>query len=187
MGTILLSSYISTGVEGEKLDAIIATMGEVVLSNPQIASYIASLEREKMTAVGSKFSDFTIEYEDGTKVSLSDYVGKGSYVLVDFWASWCGPCRRSMPELIKLYNEYHPQGLEILGVAVWDRPEDTQKAIEEEQIPWPQIINAQKIPTDTYGITGIPHLILFAPDGTILLRDLPTEDFMNQVKELVVK
>ena len=70
-----------------------------------------------------------------------------------------------------LYKEYGPQGLKVLGVAVWDEPANTKKAIETHQIPWECIINAQTIPTDLYGISGIPCIILFAPDGTIVSRD----------------
>ena len=117
------------------------------------------------------FKDFAVEYEGKTS-RLSDYVGKGQYVLVDFWASWCGSCRKEIPNLIAAYNKHKGQGLQVLGIAAWDKPEATLKAIEEEKVPYPQIINSQQIATDLYGITGIPEIILFAPDGKILRRGL---------------
>lgn len=141
----------------------------------------------KKTAEGAMFTDFTIEQPDGSKVSLSDYVGKGKYVLVDFWASWCGPCRAEIPNIKELYDKYHSKGLDVLGVAVWDKVEDTQKAIKELGIVWPQIINAQQIPTELYGIQGIPHIILFAPDGTIVARDLREEAMKEKVAEVMKK
>ena len=132
---------------------------------------------------GDMFKDFAVDY-DGTTHRLSDYVGRGKYVLVDFWASWCGPCRAEIPNLIAAYNKHKDQGLQVLGIAAWDKPEATLKAIEEEKIPYPQIINSQKIATDLYGIIGIPDIILFAPDGTILARGLRGEEIEKNLAEI---
>lgn len=135
------------------------------------------------TDVGCKFSDFSVEYE-GKTMHLSDYVGRGNYVLVEFWASWCAPCRAEIPNLIANYNKYKDSGLVVLGVASWDKPDATLKAIEEEKIPYPQIINSQKIATDIYGITGIPEIILFAPDGTIVARGLRDKAIGAKLSEI---
>ena len=128
---------------------------------------------------GKMFLDFTVvqdpEDPEGTTVRLSDYVGKGKYILVDFWASWCGPCRAEMPNLRSVYEKYHGDSFDMLSVAVWDNPEATKVAAEEEGIVWNQIVNAQQIPTELYGIEGIPHIILFGPDGTVLKRNLRGE------------
>ena len=75
----------------------------------------------------------------------------------------------------------------ILGLATRDKVKDSMRAIEEEQMPWPQILSDHNPAAETYGVNGIPHLILFAPDGTILLRGYPDEDFLNQVKEVITK
>lgn len=169
----------------ERLDSVINLAGEVLKADPIVKVLQQRLEVTKKTAEGQMFTDFTIEQPDGTKASLSDYVGKGRYVLVDFWASWCGPCRGEIPNIKELYDKYHAKGLDVLGVAVWDKPEDTKKAIDELGIVWPQIINAQQIPTDLYGIQGIPHIILFAPDGTIVARDLRDEAMKEKVAEVM--
>ena len=84
-------------------------------------------------------------------------------------------------------SDYVGKGLTVLGIAVWDAPADTQKAIEELQIPWAQITNAGSVPTDLYGINGIPHIILFAPDGTIVARDLRGEAMIAKVAEVMKK
>lgn len=155
---------------------------------PQMKKYqrpsklIAALEQKAKTQPGNKFVDFTIQNDTITQ-SLSDYVGKGRYTLVDFWASWCGPCIRETKVLKELREELAGEPIDFLGVAVWDKPEDTKRAIERHQLPWEQIINAQSVPTDLYGISGIPCIILFGPDGTIISRDLQDEALKQSVRE----
>lgn len=139
-----------------------------------------------VTAEGQKFTDFEVMAEDGSIQKLSDYVGKGKIVLVDFGASWCPPCRAEIPKLQALKAK-HGDRFDILGVAVWDNPDDTRKAIEELNITWPVIIGTQKLtePTDIYGIKGIPHIIIFGPDGTILSRGLTGDDLANKLAEVL--
>lgn len=147
----------------------------------RVNNLVEALKRKELTSVGCKFADFEITY-DGKTERLSDYVGKGKYVIVDFWASWCGPCIRQAAVLKEIYAEYASQGLEILGVAVWDEPENTLEAIESHGLPWHNILNAQNIPTDLYGISGIPCIILFSPDGTILSRDKQGDELKEDVR-----
>lgn len=147
----------------------------------RVANAIAIQEKKLATAPGKKFVDFEVVY-DGKTERLSDYVGKGKYVLVDYWASWCGPCIRQIPVIKELLAEFGDKGLEVLGVAVWDEPANTIKAIESHGIIWPCIINAQSIPTDLYGIQGIPCIILYGPDGTILSRDKQGDDLKADVR-----
>ena len=141
-------------------------------------------EKEEVTVnEGDMFIDFEAEYE-GKVQKLSDYVGKGQYVLVDFWASWCGPCREEIPNLIKLYEQFADKGLVDLGVATWDEPENTLAAIEELGIKYPQIMNAQTAGSDAYGIQGIPQIILFGPDGKIVRNGLRGEQMVQTVSAL---
>lgn len=163
----------------EELDSIIKVHPEY-LEYSRIQKLQEMNNNLKATAPGTKFKDFTIEGD--STVSFSQYVGNGKFTIVDFWASWCGPCRRAMPQLKELYDKYHSKGLDVLGVAVWDKPEDTKEAIEQLGLPWPQIINAQNVPTDIYGISGIPHIMLIGPDGTIIDRNLHGDTLNNIVK-----
>lgn len=130
------------------------------------------------TEVGQKFVDFEI---DGVK--FSDFVGNGKYVLVDFWASWCGPCKREIPNIASVYEKYKGKDFNVLSVAVWDKPEDTAVAAKAHGVVWDQIVNAQKVPTDIYGIKGIPHIMLIGPDGTIIRRDLRGPEIEKAVSE----
>lgn len=187
VGAIALNSYLSACEDDARIESVMASMSQYVLTHPIASKRVQLRISLQETAEGMPFKDFSVEQEDGTTISLSDYVGKGQYVLADFWASWCPPCRQSMPLLKVLYNECHGKGLEILGLATRDKVKDSLRAIEEEEMPWPQILSDNSPAAKIYGVNGIPHLILFAPDGTIALRGYPDEEFLNKVKEMIIK
>jgi len=163
--------------------------GEFILNFGPVKEMAAFLGRMEKTAVGMPFIDFTVAYgnRDGSSVSFSDYIGKGKYVLVDFWASWCMPCRMEAPVIAEVYKKYKGDRFEVLGVAVMDKRIETVKAIDDDGYTWPQIYDAQAEPLELYGIQGIPHIILFGPDGTILARNLRGEDIKNKVAEVLKK
>ena len=187
VGAIALNSYLSACEDDARIESVMASMSQYVLTHPIASKRVQLRISLQETAEGMPFKDFSVEQKDGTTISLSDYVGKGQYVLADFWASWCPPCRQSMPLLKVLYNECHGKGLEILGLATRDKVKDSLRAIEEEEMPWPQILSDNSPAAKIYGVNGIPHLILFAPDGTIALRGYPDEEFLNKVKEMIIK
>lgn len=154
--------------------------------HPDIKNYarvqklVEGANRKLATSAGQPYADFEVEY-DGVTKRLSDYAGKGKYLLVDFFASWCGPCMREIPVIKELREKYADKGLEVLGVAVWDKPEDTLGCIKRMQIPWDCIINSQYVATDLYGIPAIPCIMLIDPQGTIVFRDLQGEELKAAV------
>lgn len=158
-------------------DSLCNLCSDVVKNDPRIIAEQQRYEVLERTSVGKMFTDFTVEHgaADGTACSLGDYVGKGKYVLVDFWASWCGPCCAEVPNIAQVYKKYKGDEFEIVGVAVNDKREATLKKMEELSIVWPVIFETGSIATDAYGILGIPEIMLFGPDGRIVAKGLRGE------------
>ena len=169
LGMIGLQSLVGM-IEPAEMREVVNGLPKGLKATEEAQDIIAGLDSKEKTAPGQMFTDFAITQPDGSVKKLSDYVGRGKYILADFWASWCGPCRREIPNIKNVYAKFHGEQFDVVSVAVWDKVEDTLRAIEEEGLPWNQIIDCQKVPTDIYGIEGIPELILFGPDGTILKR-----------------
>lgn len=188
-GTLAVTALqnVASVMEENQLAEALGMLEGAALEDDYVKSLVALNNAKQATAEGKMFTDFTVVQDPadslGSKVSLSDFVGKGKYVLVDFWASWCGPCKAEIPNIAAVYEKYKGEDFDVLSIAVWDDPADTKVSAKEHGVVWNQIINAQQVPTDLYGIEGIPHIILFGPDGTILKRNLRGEDIESAVAE----
>ena len=148
-----------------------------------------AIDLQNRTAPGRMFTDYTVTggNPDGTDVKLSDYVGRGKYILLDHWASWCGPCKAEMPYIKKTWEAFAGDRFDVVSIAVSDKRADTEAALAKLDMPWHQILDGQKIPQELYGVSAIPHLILFAPDGTILKRGLRGEDIEKTISDLLLR
>jgi thiol-disulfide isomerase/thioredoxin len=170
-------------LDDAQVEGIITKMSPEMLENEKVAALKTALDARKATAEGKMFVDFTVNTVIGhtrsipaqpiySEVKLSDYVGKGKYILLDFWSPWCGPCRREMPNIKAVYEQYKGEKFDVISIAVWERQpvEVTIETAEKLGMDWIQINNAQREPAALYGVESIPHIILFGPDGTILKR-----------------
>ncbi|MEG2791655.1 MAG: TlpA disulfide reductase family protein, partial [Odoribacter sp.] len=131
--------------------------------------------------IGQAAPDFELKNSEGKEVKLSSLRGK--YTLIDFWASWCGPCRKEIPNLKKVYADYKDKGLQLVGVSLDETTEKWYKAIEEEELNYLQLNDPKNITGKLYNFNGIPFIILISPEGIILEKGLRG----TEVREMVAK
>ena len=188
-------------MEDDELAGLLDKLAEPVKSNAFISRLVESSAAKRATAVGNKFVDFTVDHVAGVdkagepiieKKSLSDFVGKGKVMLVDFWSPWCPPCKAEIPNIKAVWEKYHGDDFDVLSVAVWEesRRMDWHNTIDTAAfygMKWLQLNNGHQEPASLYGIDGIPHMILFDKDGTILKRgdDLRGEKTAKAVAEVL--
>jgi peroxiredoxin len=140
----------------------------------------------RKTLIGSLAPDFTLPDTSGVNVTLSSL--KGKYVLIDFWASWCGPCMKEMPNVIKLYNDFHPKGLEIMGVSLDKSRDAWLGAIRSKNLTWKMVSDVkfwQSLVVPLYNVTAIPYTVLLDKEGRIIAKNLRGDDLYNKVAGLL--
>ena len=176
-------SYVNPGRFLELYEALSEPMQGFYL----VQSAYDAIQVQNRTAPGQPFTDYLIKggHPDGSDARLSDYVGKGKYILLDHWASWCVPCKAEIPYIRKTWEAFHGERFDVVSIAVSDKRADTEESLAELKMPWPQILDAQRIPLELYGVSAIPHLILFGPDGTILKRGIRGEEIYKTVEEVL--
>ena len=155
---------------------------------PELQGIRDVLAISQCTKPGAKLIDFELPDEVGIKHHLNEYVGKGRYVLVDFWASWCGPCRQEMPNVKAAYERFHERGFDILGLSFDNNREAWLRAVAELGMTWPQLSDLQgwkSLAAQKYNVRAIPFTLLFDPEGKVVASNLRGEALANKLEELL--
>jgi thiol-disulfide isomerase/thioredoxin len=166
LGTVAEEFYTTLGA----LDTMIGKV-KYASKNVLVMAEREGLLKAEATQPGKMFVDFAGFTVDGQPSKLSDYVGRGKYVLADFWASWCGPCIASMPALKEIYNTYSSKGLQIVGLSFDNKHENWVDAINRLELPWIHLSDLkgwESIASEVYGVRSIPEMILISPNGEIV-------------------
>ena len=188
VGKFVLRNFVRGMHSFELLDEVLALADDDFRNEPDIARILLLIENSRKTAVGQIFTDFTLQDLEGNDISLSDFAGRGNYVLVHFWATWCGPCIPRIPYLARFYAQYKERGFEIVSVS-FDRTRDAWIAgVERLNMTWTQMLAMDEVGVyirGLYAIRGIPHSVLLDREGIIIAIDLRDEELDNKLAELM--
>ena len=181
-----VTHYILDGVKQDypldQLKDLMAGFTTESIYRDHLNDYVAKQERLE---VGQPFIDFTLQTKDGEDVTLSEKIAQNKLTLVDFWASWCGPCRHENPVVKAAYEKYHELGFDVVGVSVDQDEAAWLKAVEEDELPWMQVRDSEDKVSEDYMIYYIPSNFLFDQNGTMIAKGLRGEDLEAKLAEIL--
>lgn len=181
-----VTHYILDGVKQDypldQLKDLMAGFTTESIYRDHLNEYVTKLERLE---VGQPFIDFTLQTKDGENVTLSEKIAQNKLTLVDFWASWCGPCRKENPVVKAAYEQFHGLGFDVVGVSVDQDEAAWLKAVEDDQLPWTQVRDSENKASESYMIYYIPSNFLFDQDGNMVAKGLRGEELTAKLAELL--
>ena len=188
MGALVLENYLEYEMEDyESVMKLLEGAAPVVTSYQPLKTKLVAMEKISHTAAGKPYIDLDlIDYKTKKPIKLSKVIN-GKVALIDFWASWCGPCRREIPNIKKIHEKYGSKEFVVVSLNVWDKPDAQAKAIKDLGMTWTQLTDATRNATDKYGVDGIPQILLIGKDGKIIARDLRGEEIEKAVKTALGK
>ncbi len=183
-----LLEYAGAVINPEKVEPLFNSLSAANRSYPSALEFKERLEATKKTGIGKLAMDFIQNDTLGNPVTLSSF--KGRYVLIEFWASWCGPCRAENPNLVKVFNDYKDKNFHIIGVSL-DRPgqkEKWLKAIHDDGLEWTQVSDLMfwdNAVAKQYGIRAIPQSLLLDPEGKIIAKNLSSDELAQKLSKVI--
>lgn len=187
----VVSAYITLAqlanqIESAELDSIVAGFPQEISKSEYVVKLKEMADAMRKTAIGVVAPDFTMNDLQGKPIQLSSLRGK--VVMIDFWASWCGPCRQENPNVVKVYQQYHDKGFEILGVSLDNDKAAWQQAINQDQLSWLHVSDLQKWDNSAarlYAVNSIPQTYLLDKDGKIIAKGLRSQELAAKLAELL--
>lgn len=180
---------LSYEMEGDEIESFINAMDTAVANTDMIKDLKERVVKIKSVAIGQKAPDFTLNDPEGNPVSLYSKLGP-KLLLVDFWAAWCGPCRRENPNVVKVYNEFNKKGFDVFGVSLDQKKDDWVRAIADDKLTWTHVSDLQywnSAAAGLYAVNSIPANFLLDENGVIIAKNLREQALYDTVKELLSK